>query len=398
MSEQLPKYRWVILGLTFTANIWLCFAWRSISPLLSSIKEYFLLTNLQVSLLLSVLSSTLVFTLLGGILADKFGVRKVNTLGLALMGISSLFRGFAPTFEALLLTQALFGLGMALSISNFPKLLRVWFTNKEFGLASGVNMLGVGGGSALAVGLTAVYALSFLGSWQQVLIIYSIPLLVIVPLWWLFVRESPLPDHHFHASSVPVTKGLRHVVKIKQMFPLACVRMVNGAAQFSFTLLLPLLLQSQGLTLIEAGLITSTVEIFSAIGNFLLPVISDRAGKRKPFITLACLAYLLAATFLALGIPQMLWIGAIIFGFFAGGQATILLMIPLELPEIGGMYGGTALGLLASIGSFTGIFTSIIIGYIMDVYQSFTIVLGFLALIALISLIAIFQLKESFRK
>jgi len=100
MSETVSKYRWVIVAMTSLTNLLdISFVGASVtSLLLYTIKTDLNLTGIQISLLASAGSFTAWLALFAGILADRYGVRRICGIGIMITSISALCRGFSTDF------------------------------------------------------------------------------------------------------------------------------------------------------------------------------------------------------------------------------------------------------------------------------------------------------------
>jgi len=118
------------------------------------------------------------FLILGGALSDRYGHRRVFTIGLAGFGVTSLFCGLAPTLELLVLGRLLQGVAGAFLVPGSLAIITSTFEGparaRAFGIwaaaTSATNLLGPIAGGAL-IGLT----------WRAAFFI-NVPL-VLVALW-----------------------------------------------------------------------------------------------------------------------------------------------------------------------------------------------------------------------
>jgi MFS family permease len=104
--------------------------------------------------------------IIGGALGDRFGIRLSVGLGVFFMGFFLALRGTASSFVTLYAWMFLFGVALAVTFSNVPKALGMWFPPQEFGLANGVTQAGYGAGAGLATILTPL-VLEALGGWRS---------------------------------------------------------------------------------------------------------------------------------------------------------------------------------------------------------------------------------------
>jgi EmrB/QacA subfamily drug resistance transporter len=137
------------------------------------------------------------FILLGGSLGDRFGRRRVFTLGVAWFAIASLLCGLAPNVGALVATRALQGVGGALLTPGSLAILEASFRKEDRARAIGA-WSGLGG-VAGALG-------PFLGGWLVQVASWRLVFLVNVPVAVLVLAVA---RRHVPESCDPdATRGL----------------------------------------------------------------------------------------------------------------------------------------------------------------------------------------------
>jgi sugar phosphate permease len=88
------------------------------------------------------LAGYLAFTVIGGVLASRFGPRIVVAVGLTVAAAGMLLTGLAGSFGSTLAWRALTGIGSGASNVPVMALLSAWFTQRRRGLASGIAVTG----------------------------------------------------------------------------------------------------------------------------------------------------------------------------------------------------------------------------------------------------------------
>ncbi|HEY1435119.1 MAG TPA: MFS transporter, partial [Thermoanaerobaculia bacterium] len=129
--------------------------------------------------------------LVGGSLADRFGRRKVFTIGTFAFAVASLACGLAPNALSLILARAAQGIGGALLVPSSLALLGAGFTPDQRGRAVGTwaALTGIAGAIGPALGGWLVEAIS----WRAVFLV-NLPIAAAV-LWIALakVKESRNP-------------------------------------------------------------------------------------------------------------------------------------------------------------------------------------------------------------
>ncbi len=73
--------------------------------------------------------------LIGGLLSDRFGAKRVLIVACFLAGVAGALRGLSDSFVILALTMFLFGFSTALTASPINKACAVWFKGRYLGLS-----------------------------------------------------------------------------------------------------------------------------------------------------------------------------------------------------------------------------------------------------------------------
>jgi len=132
-----------------------------------------------------------------GLLVERIGGRTCVTIGLALLGAGAFLRALWPTAISLFLFTLLLSLGIVMSQTAVPTLVRRWFPG-QIGLVTALFSDGLIIGEAVAAGATVPVMVQFLGrdAWKASFIFWSVPVVVLLALWfWL------APPAHATASA-----------------------------------------------------------------------------------------------------------------------------------------------------------------------------------------------------
>ena len=130
-----------------------------------------------------------------GLLANRIGPRTCVSLGLLLLGAGAVLRAIWINTLALFLFTVLLSLGIALSQTAIPVLVRRWFPS-YIGMVSALFSDGLILGETIAAGLTVPIMLQFLGknAWEGTLILWGVPVLVLL-IFWLWLAPSASASH-----------------------------------------------------------------------------------------------------------------------------------------------------------------------------------------------------------
>jgi len=198
----------------------------NISIAASSIEKEFHLDHLQMGWVFSafVLGYAL-FQAPGGRLADRFGPRRVLTLGAVWWALFTSLTAFAPAgFSGALLTlvsvRFLLGIGEAVVYPASNRLVASWIPSQERGIANGFIFAGVGAGSGIAPPLITYVLLHY--GWRWSFWVSALIGLAAGALWFLVARDRP-EEHPWVSSGelAHVRSGLPGSSKLPPEDPLA---------------------------------------------------------------------------------------------------------------------------------------------------------------------------------
>ncbi len=138
IGKRNPNYRWYILGLTMLTYALIAGANRLCMPVLfKQISDELGLSLVAVGTIWGMDPLAGVFIgLPGGLLADRFGVKRTLVVVCILAGIFASLRGFSVNFLTMAIAMFLFGLTAAATPSILPKVTAEWFSGRRLGLAN----------------------------------------------------------------------------------------------------------------------------------------------------------------------------------------------------------------------------------------------------------------------
>jgi len=360
-------------------------SWYLLPPLASVLFLELGLTHTQFTLIFTApLMVAILLNFLGGGFADRYGIRLAVAIGSFLFGIVGLARAFATGFGDMFVLMCLMGVAVAFAMPNLPKLVGIWFSPRQLGLASGIYV------SAQAIGFSlGLFTGPLFGSWQSAFTYIGFVTLVAALLWALFGRSAP---RGVEVEKTPIVAGVIRGFKSKNIRLVGVGFFLLLGAFTSLSGNLPKALEGvRGVTAETAGAIASLLPFGAAFGGILLPAISDRVGLRKPFIyaeaVIAAVCFYVA-WLIAPGLDTVIL--TLVGGFFLGGLTTMLFTVLVEFPEIGNEHMGGAAALTMSLGNVGGwllpllVISPIIAAETVGAYN-----LGFLVAAALLAAIAL---------
>jgi MFS family permease len=272
---------YVIFGITLTSIMGV----SSIAPALPSIARSLNVSTDQIGLLITFFTIPgILFTPVLGILADRFGRKRILIPSLFLFGIAGTACAFSVSFEQLLTFRFLQGMGSAsLGVINLT-LLGDLYNEKDRVTALGYN------GSILSVG-TALYpaiggALAIAGwNYPFYLTLLAIPvgIFAAVSLKKVAIDTSLNIGHYFKQILVAVKS--RFVIGLFSSMFLTFFMLYGGYITF-FTILLD---ERFGFSALSIGLLLSSSSLITAVTSSQLGKLAHRFNEKNLILTASIL-------------------------------------------------------------------------------------------------------------
>lgn len=318
-----------------------------------------------------------------GWLVDRLSVYRLLAAGVLLWAAATLAMGFVAGFASLLLLRVLLGIGETIAFPGASKIITRHVPHEQRGMANAALALGIALGPA--VGTLAGGLILAAQGWRAIFFVFgAVTLLWLVP-WQLAVRNCKEPAAETGNKSVPLRKLLGK-------WPLWSMSIAHVASNYVFYFLLgwlPLFLtKSRGLPIGEMTFIATLGYAAQAVSAFGFGYISDwwtRSGYGEPAVRRAMMFG-----------GQLLAAAAVVALAYAHSEASLALILcvagvatgalSLNTYAVAQMFAGpraagTWVGIQNAIGNLSGIFGSILTGFIVQTagYTSACIVTGAIA-------------------
>ncbi len=262
-----------------------------------------------------------------GILADRYGPRRVLAAGAGVATLGSLLFAMAPSFAWAAGGRLLIGASVAVGFVSMMKLASHWFDPRQFAFATGMALLmGVVGG---VIGGVPLRLLVEAFGWRAVMGATAVVSAALCVATWSLVRDDPAERGYLghgslaHHEPTPVLRGIVEVLSYRNSWLLSLAPIGFSGCVLTFAGLwgVPWLRQVYNLDAAHAVVITSTLLVSWAVSGPLLGSASQRLGRRKPLYivsSMAALAGWAAVIYLALPLPLLVVVLAFT-GFASGG-------------------------------------------------------------------------------
>jgi len=325
LSMLRKRWRWILIGWMFAISAISYLDRVNISIAGRSIQQDLHLDNIQLGWVFSafVLGYAL-FQAPGGRLADRFGPRKVLTLGTVWWGVFTALTAMVPmevsgALMILLAVRFSLGLGEAVVFPASNRLVASWIPSQERGLANGLIFAGVGVGAGITPPLIT-FVLTHYG-WRWSFWISAVIGLVAGAVWFWLARDKP--DEHPWVSAAEkehIQAGLsqataegssealpwRTILGSRDVLAVSLSYSCYGyVAYIFFTWFFIYLWRVRGLDLKSSSyygmLPFLAMAVCSPLGGWISDRLTKRYGKRVGRCGIAAVSILFSAIFLALG-------------------------------------------------------------------------------------------------
>jgi MFS family permease len=232
-----------------------------------------------------------------GILADKWGPRKLLTAGTLLSGFGAFIFASAGSIYMANLGRLIIGASIGVAWVSILKLITRWFKPNHFAVMTGMALcLGILG--AISAGAPLRLLMDIFG-WRSVIFGVGVMTLLLSLLIWIFMRDDPTQkgfvsyvptfDGSDSMSKASVIKDLSKIFQYRNTWILIIVPSSLIGPMLAFTGLwgIPYLTTHYHLTPVKSATLISILLITCALGGPVLGVLSEKTRRRKPILFMA---------------------------------------------------------------------------------------------------------------
>lgn len=323
--------------------------------------------------------------LFAGILADRWGTRRVATVGSAVMGLGVVWFSFSGTYLTGFLARVLIGLGGGVIYIATLRYCANWYRADEFATVTGLTL------SASAVGgLLAATPLALLVAavgWRDGLLGVGLAGFALTLAVFLLVRDSPSDAGLSAVEGTPesaeqtisqVIDGVKAVFARRDTWIMGW--MLFFATGMNFTVMglwgVPYVVQAYDVSVQTASLYTLVGNAGLVFGSPILGWLSDRLENRTGIILVAAVVYFLAySSIVVLGTPPLWYVGVVFFGvMFLLGGFTLAYTVIKERHTA--ERSGTATGTVNGMGFLGAAVLPGVMGWVLDIFWTGETVAG----------------------
>ncbi len=341
-------YRWVVLGVFMFINITIQFFWICLAPVSSIAAEHYGVSDFKIGLLAMIFMIVYIpLSLPASWIIDTYGFRKGVGAGAVMLGVFGLLRGiFSPSFTIVLLCTIGLAVAQPFLLNAFTTVAAKWFPLNERATASGLAMMANFAGTAGGLVLTPILVVEY--GIDTVHLIYGVVTAFSAVLFLILVRESATGVIESE-ERLSALQGLKEMVRMGHFWFLMYMFLVGTGIFNGIATWIEAIVRSRGVSVVQAGMVGGALLIGGVVGAIIMPMLSDKFKRRKPFMFIGILGSIPGILGIAYGSSySILLISAVVIGFFLISMAPIGFQYAAEIthpaPE------GTSNGLLQLAG------------------------------------------------
>jgi MFS family permease len=312
MEHKFYGYRWAVVGLFWFVIFAYGANWFALSPMLKTFETQFSVPDWEAHLLISLIGMFVIFFAWpAGSLIDKKGPKLSISIGALFMAVGFGIRPWLlSSFETLLLSSVIGGIGLAwILVALAPQMFR-WFPSKQAGLPIGIGssglFIGFGTGSLVMPLLTPDK------STAQVFngfLIFAIIAVIAFFLWLILAKDHPStpPEERVKIEKMKFTQGMKQALSSKNAYLYPFIGFLIVGITLVISAFIHALYPSK-----EGGYIAGVLLYGCAFGAFIAPYIAKKYSVKKVTLT-------------AVGGSLVFWL--ILFSFYQYDITWLLLVL-----------------------------------------------------------------------
>jgi sugar phosphate permease len=319
-----------------------------------------------------------------GLIVDRYGPRRVGTVGLGVLTGGVAAFAVAETLVAGYLARAVVGLGGSVIYISTLRFCANWFRTDEYATMTGYTVAAAGVGGVLAT--TPLALVTQRVGWRMAMLAAGAATGVLTVAVAVAVRDDPS-----NAAAAVVGDGGGETRAASAAETVANVRRVvgevetwlMGAALFcvlgvNFTVLglwgVPFLVDVYGVSIARASTFVLVGNVGFVLGSPALGALSDRLGRRTELIVATAVVFTAAYAALLFVPPLPVVAAAFFVALLGNGGVALVFTVGKErhAPSV----AGTITGVVNGVGYFGAAILPAVMGGVLDAYWTGEMISG----------------------
>lgn len=342
------------------------------SYVLGSIKAGLLLSYTESGALMSAyFTGYMIGQIPWGVLADRFGSRRVMAVSVFGVSVATVLFGFGTDFLSLAFTRFLAGLLGAGVFVPSVRLIAGWYETRERGTALGLLNVGGSIGLIIVTWVSPLLAMSY--GWRLSLIIQGMTGVASSLLIWFFLSDG-VKGRSISGSTV------LSAIRQRSFWVLAVAQFIRLGSYYTFLAWLPLMLREDyGLDVLLVGTAMSLFNLAGMLSNPAGGLLADVVGEKRVLMGCLLLLAVNVYTFTVLQSGTLILVASFTLGWLINFVRSPAFTI---IPRLfGAETSGSISGLHNTFASLGALALPLMLGVVKDATSSYDI--GWLTLSSL---------------
>lgn len=376
MSEKItnekwsPSFKWVILSIAALINALLVgYQSTSLAITIPTIIEELGWTTTMYSNIMAAQALGVTFLILfSGVLLDKLSTKWLLSIATILCGITIGARYFIHGYTPFYISMLAFGVGASIYQPATTRVASLWFDRENIFMANGLLIATISIGALLGSRLSP--RINEAIGWRTHFAYLAVVVFAVAVLWMIIAKDRSPRDSALVTEGTGGTEGeitfadlkdnLKVILSSKVVWILLFVEFFGYGAQHSnTTFAATTIIKGWGMDAVSASKIIVWNNYGALLGLVVLPIISDRIGKRKNMVMGG---WIIRGALLIVGMismnPVIAMASFFVSGLAAGAGIPGARTMIVEQPGIGGLRAGTAIGALLFVGAIGNVVIS----------------------------------------
>jgi MFS family permease len=297
-KQRYPAYRYIMLALLMFATLAIEIQWLTHAAVVRPAEVFYggqfnPESFLNIDFLAMVyMVAFLIFSFPASYIIDTYGIRTGVSIGAILLAIFSLVKAlFANSFTGVVIAQIGLAIAQPFLLNVGTAFAAKWFPLFQRGMAAGLLALAQFIGIIIAMLVTPALVgsdpelVNYGSGFEQMLWIYGIIGIAAAVACLFLIRERPRGINAEDTEHYPFFKGLGHILHNRDML-ITMFLFLIGLGIFNAISSMTDSISAEAGVKDSDGLIGGLMLIGGVVGAIIIPTLSDKFRKRKPFILL----------------------------------------------------------------------------------------------------------------
>ncbi|MBN7814003.1 MFS transporter [Algoriphagus sp. YJ13C] len=341
----------------------------SVGPLIPFIREDLGLSNGLAGFLTTLpLLTFATFSLFAPAIGKKMGMGRAVFLGISILTAGVILR-VVGGIELLLLGTAMTGIGIVIANVLLIPLIKVRLPQK-LGLMTALLATMMSLFAAIAAGTSVPIAVDLNFGWRGSLAFWAIFMVLALLIW---IPQLSRPKAGMDTQSKPA----KNVWKSKLAWQITIFMGCQSVMYFTLTAWLPDMLVARGWSPVEAGAVSSIMQLVSLIGSYFAPSVLIRLRQQSGVVLIVGIAYIFGFLGLFFETEWITYLSLTIIGLGMGASLSIAYtLISLRTSE--DQTTAKLSAMVQSSGYYLAALGPMLFGISLDLFGSWNILIWFL--------------------